>query len=94
MTSHHQFRMSQHEMEGRNVREGEKIVQHARKLSDKRKLVACLTRDSNSWAGLAPINPDANEVPPPHPLNQDAIYRFHSACLSGGGHCFRIGPGE
>jgi len=80
MTSHHQFRMSQHEMEGRNVREGEKIVQHARKLSDKRKLVACLTRDSNSWAGLAPINPDANEVPPPHPLNQDAIYRFHSAC--------------
>lgn len=46
----------QHEMEGRNVGEGEKIVQHARKLTDKQKPVACLTRDSNPWPGLAPIN--------------------------------------
>jgi len=72
--------------------EGKKIVQHARKLTDKRNPVACLTRDSNPWTGLAPINPDANEVPPPHPLNQDAIYRFHSAYYRVADVLFGQGP--
>ena len=72
--------------------EGKKIVQHARKRTDKQKPVACLTRDSNPWASLAPINPDANEVPPPHPLNQDAIYRFHSAYYRVADVVFGQGP--
>src|SRR5277367_4480854 len=72
--------------------EGKKIVQHARKLTDKRNPVACLTRDSNPWTGLAPINPDANEVPPPHPLNQGAIYRFHSAYYRVADVVFGQGP--
>jgi hypothetical protein len=47
-----------------------------------------------STAGLAPINPDANEVPPPHPLEPGRNLSIPYCLLSGGGRRFRTEAGK
>ena len=47
-----------------------------------------------SMADLVPINPDTNEVPPPHPLEPGCNLSIPHCLLSGGGRRFRTGGPE
>jgi hypothetical protein len=82
------FRCRNNEMGRRNVREGGEELCNMHSLT---KTVCLLDTRLESTAGLAPINPDANDVPPPHPLELGCNLSIPHCLLSGGGRRFRTG---